>query len=86
MGAIVLTGSPKAFAAGADIKEMAGKSFVEAFSTNMFNEVRARVGWVFCFVLFCRGCRCGCRGVWVLFPFPVDSYARRALDGAPSVA
>ncbi len=38
MGAIVLTGSTKAFAAGADIKEMASKSFVEAFSTNMFVE------------------------------------------------
>ncbi len=31
IGAIVLTGSEKAFAAGADIKEMQGKSFVEAF-------------------------------------------------------
>jgi enoyl-CoA hydratase len=28
---IVLTGSDKAFAAGADIKEMAGKSFIEAY-------------------------------------------------------
>jgi enoyl-CoA hydratase len=34
--AIVLTGSEKAFAAGADIKEMAGKSFVEAFLGNLF--------------------------------------------------
>jgi enoyl-CoA hydratase/carnithine racemase len=31
IGAIVLTGSERAFAAGADIKEMQGKSFVEAF-------------------------------------------------------
>ena len=31
IGAIVLTGSEKAFAAGADIKEMQGKSFVDAF-------------------------------------------------------
>lgn len=30
----------QAFAAGADIKEMASKSFVEAFSTNMFHQVR----------------------------------------------
>lgn len=29
IGAIVLTGSPKAFAAGADIKEMAGRTFAE---------------------------------------------------------
>jgi len=31
IGAIVLTGSEKAFAAGADIKEMASKNFAEAF-------------------------------------------------------
>ena len=31
IGAIVITGSERAFAAGADIKEMQGKSFVEAF-------------------------------------------------------
>lgn len=39
VGAIVLTGSKKAFAAGADIKEMANKTFVEAFSKNMFSQV-----------------------------------------------
>ena len=33
---IVLTGSEKAFAAGADVKEMADKSFVEAFSRDLF--------------------------------------------------
>jgi enoyl-CoA hydratase/carnithine racemase len=31
VGAIVLTGNEKAFAAGADIKEMQGKSFVDVF-------------------------------------------------------
>ncbi|HEY1504898.1 MAG TPA: enoyl-CoA hydratase [Stellaceae bacterium] len=31
LGAVVLTGSDKAFAAGADIKEMAGKTFVECY-------------------------------------------------------
>jgi enoyl-CoA hydratase len=31
IGCILITGSDKAFAAGADIKEMAGKSFMEAF-------------------------------------------------------
>jgi len=31
IGAIVLTGSEKAFAAGADIKEMASKSFIDAY-------------------------------------------------------
>jgi enoyl-CoA hydratase len=31
IGCVVLTGSEKAFAAGADIKEMAGKSFSDAF-------------------------------------------------------
>ncbi|RMD92119.1 MAG: enoyl-CoA hydratase [Alphaproteobacteria bacterium] len=33
---IVITGSEKAFAAGADIKEMAGKSFVDMFLSNFF--------------------------------------------------
>jgi enoyl-CoA hydratase len=31
IGAVVLTGNEKAFAAGADIKEMAGKSYMEAY-------------------------------------------------------
>ena len=34
--AIVITGSDKAFAAGADIKEMASKSFVDMFKENFF--------------------------------------------------
>ena len=33
---VVLTGSEKAFAAGADIREMAEKTFVEAFTSDMF--------------------------------------------------
>ena len=33
---IVLTGSEKAFAAGADIKEMSDNSFVDAFTENLF--------------------------------------------------
>jgi enoyl-CoA hydratase len=33
---LVLTGSEKAFAAGADIKEMATKSFVEVFGSDLF--------------------------------------------------
>jgi enoyl-CoA hydratase len=33
---IVLTGSEKAFAAGADIKEMSERSFVEVFTTDLF--------------------------------------------------
>jgi enoyl-CoA hydratase len=35
---IVLTGSEKAFAAGADIKEMSGKSFVAAFTEDLFTD------------------------------------------------
>lgn len=38
VGAIVLTGSDKAFAAGADIKEMASKEFIEVYWKNMFAE------------------------------------------------
>jgi len=33
---IVITGSEKAFAAGADVKEMSEKSFVEVFTSDMF--------------------------------------------------
>jgi enoyl-CoA hydratase/carnithine racemase len=38
IGAIVITGSERAFAAGADIKEMATKSYIEAYYKNMFAE------------------------------------------------
>src|SRR5512140_473203 len=31
----IITGSEKAFAAGADIKEMAGKSYIDAFTRNL---------------------------------------------------
>jgi enoyl-CoA hydratase len=40
IGAIVLTGSDKAFAAGADIKEMAGKTFVECYIEDFITD-----GW-----------------------------------------
>jgi enoyl-CoA hydratase/carnithine racemase len=36
VGAIVITGSEKAFAAGADIKEMSTNTFVNAYMANMF--------------------------------------------------
>jgi enoyl-CoA hydratase len=36
---IIITGSEKAFAAGADIKEMAEQSFVDVYSSNLFGEV-----------------------------------------------
>ncbi len=36
IGAIVITGSQKAFAAGADIKEMADKSFADMYLANFF--------------------------------------------------
>ncbi|MDP2519922.1 enoyl-CoA hydratase [Shimia thalassica] len=41
---IVLTGSDKAFAAGADIKEMSEMSFVDVSNINLFGEVNARIG------------------------------------------
>lgn len=40
IGAIVLTGSEKAFAAGADIKEMAGKTFMDAYLQDFITD-----GW-----------------------------------------
>ncbi len=43
--AIVVTGSEKAFAAGADIKEMSEKGFIEVFTTDLFAaEERAITG------------------------------------------
>ncbi|MFZ2526185.1 MAG: enoyl-CoA hydratase [Rhodococcus sp. (in: high G+C Gram-positive bacteria)] len=38
IGAIVITGSEKAFAAGADIKEMAPKTYSEAYSEDFFSD------------------------------------------------
>lgn len=40
---IVIAGSEKAFAAGADMKEMAGKSFVEVAGADLFADVAARM-------------------------------------------
>ena len=40
---LVLTGSNKAFAAGADIKEMAGLSYAEAFRQDFFTETSERI-------------------------------------------
>ena len=41
---IVLTGSEKAFAAGADIKEMAELNFAQVYSSNLFAQVNDRIG------------------------------------------
>ncbi len=43
VGAVVLTGSAKAFAAGADIKEMASKSYAEMFRTDFFARAADRI-------------------------------------------
>src|SRR5256886_11932145 len=43
IGAIVLTGSDKAFAAGADIKEMADKTYIEAYSEDFITRGWERV-------------------------------------------
>ena len=40
---IVITGSEKAFAAGADIKEMSGKGFVDVFTENLFADANNRI-------------------------------------------
>lgn len=40
---IVVTGSEKAFAAGADIKEMSEKSFVDVYSEDLFAKVSNRI-------------------------------------------
>ena len=43
VGCVVLTGSEKAFAAGADIKEMAGKSYADMFLEDHFAAVSRRM-------------------------------------------
>ncbi len=43
VGAIVLTGNERAFAAGADIKEMAGKSFVDCYLADFITDGWERV-------------------------------------------
>lgn len=40
---IVITGSDKAFAAGADIKEMSEMSFVDVYTNNLFGDVNDRI-------------------------------------------
>ena len=40
---IVLTGSEKAFAAGADIKMMSSKSFVDAFAGDLFTDASSKI-------------------------------------------
>lgn len=40
---IILTGSDKAFAAGADIKEMADQSFVDMYNDNPFDDTAAKM-------------------------------------------
>ncbi len=44
VGAIVLTGSDKAFAAGADVKEMAGKTYPETYLEDFITKGWERVG------------------------------------------
>ncbi|MDE2351691.1 MAG: enoyl-CoA hydratase/isomerase family protein, partial [Alphaproteobacteria bacterium] len=41
--AIVLTGSEKAFAAGADIKEMSGQSYMDMYKSNLFAAANDRI-------------------------------------------
>jgi enoyl-CoA hydratase len=41
--AIVLTGSDRAFAAGADIKEMSGQSYMDMYKANFFAEANDRI-------------------------------------------
>ena len=42
VGCIVITGSAKAFAAGADIKEMSDKSYAQMFKTDFFGDAADR--------------------------------------------
>ncbi len=42
--ALVITGSERAFAAGADIKEMANQSYLEMAASNIFGRAQTRIG------------------------------------------
>jgi enoyl-CoA hydratase len=42
--AMIVTGSEKAFAAGADIKEMANQSYLQMAATNVFGRAQMRIG------------------------------------------
>ncbi|WP_395540529.1 enoyl-CoA hydratase [Neotabrizicola sp. sgz301269] len=60
---IVITGSDKAFAAGADVKEMASKGFSEAFTENLFTReseaiLRARKPIIAAVAGYCLGGGC----------------------------
>jgi enoyl-CoA hydratase/carnithine racemase len=44
VGCVVITGSDRAFAAGADIKEMAEKSYAEMFKLNLFAPLADAIG------------------------------------------
>lgn len=46
VGCIIITGSDKAFAAGADIKEMSSKSYAQMFRENFFGEASDRIARV----------------------------------------
>ncbi|HTO41575.1 MAG TPA: enoyl-CoA hydratase [Rhizomicrobium sp.] len=43
IGCIIITGSDRAFAAGADIKEMAPQSYMDMFKSNFFAEAHDRI-------------------------------------------
>jgi enoyl-CoA hydratase len=45
IGAVVITGSEKAFAAGADIKEMRDKTYVDAYLSNFVTDTWERVAY-----------------------------------------
>lgn len=59
---LVVTGSPKAFAAGADISEMKSRHFEQVYGTDMFSEwqqlSRLRTPWIAAVSGFCLGGGC----------------------------
>lgn len=46
IGSMVITGSEKAFAAGADIKEMSGQGFADVYASDLFGEINRVFGRV----------------------------------------
>src|ERR1700709_2339938 len=71
IGAIVLTGSDRAFAAGADIKEMADKTYMQAYAEDFITR-----GWE-------RVAQCRQPEIAALCPAPVAPSACRALSARP---
>lgn len=82
VGAIVITGSKKAFAAGADIKEMSTRNYIECYTNNLF-ENWADVTKITKPVSFDESC-VDMRGVWAVLR--LHQFVRRSMPLSTTVS